>query len=570
MIHDTLKEHIATALQELGVESPDVELEHPAELEHGDFATNAAMKYGKQLERNPQEFAQVLVEKLSENKPKGVKKIEVAGPGFINFHLSRDFLAKSIKDIDVHDTEFGRNETWSGKQVMVEYTDPNPFKELHAGHLMANAIGEAIARLYEWNGASVVRTCYPGDVGPHVAKAIYGMLQRKDEMPNDDAPLAKKVQFLGEAYVEGSRAYDEKSEAKERIDEINKAVYERSENEVMKLYHWGRQVSLDHFEEIYKKLGTSFDQYYFESEVFERGKKIVQDGVEQGVFEQSEGAVVYRGEKHGLHTRVFINSNGLPTYEAKDLGLAFTKFQDYELDESVIVTADEQSSYFQVLFKALEELQSEYANKSLHIPHGMLQTPEGKMSSRKGTVLGGGTVLEDAEQHAKEKIKESDRELEDPDKLATQEGVGAVKYAVLKQTPGKNVVFDLDEALSLEGDSGPYLQYTHTRCVSVLAQGKELGLTPDASNPPAEAYELERLLYRFPEVVASAFEDKAPQQLVTYLTDIAGRFNTFYGSERIADTDDEYAPYKLALTEAVRVVLRNGLDILGISAPDRM
>jgi arginyl-tRNA synthetase len=235
-----------------------------------------------------------------------------------------------------------------------------------------------------------------------------------------------------------------------------------------------------------------------------------------------------------------------------------------------VVTAEEQKAYFSVLTKALEQLRPEYAQKTLHISHGMLRTPEGKMSSRKGNVLGGGTIIEDAEERAREKIKESDRDLEDPDALATQEGVAAVKYAVLKQTPGKNVVFDIDEELSLEGDSGPYLQYTHTRCVSVLAQGKELGLSPDASNPPAEAYQLERLLYRFPEVVADAFEDKAPQQLVTYLTDVAGRFNTFYGEERIADADDEYAPYKLALTEAVRVVLRNGLSVLGISAPEKM
>jgi arginyl-tRNA synthetase len=268
---------------------------------------------------------------------------------------------------------------------------------------------------------------------------------------------------------------------------------------------------------------------------------------------------------------VFINSNGLPTYEAKDLGLAYTKFEQYpNLNESVIVTADEQKGYFQVLLKALEQIQAEYADKTRHISHGMLETPEGKMSSRKGNVLGGGTLVEEAEARSREKIKESERDIENPEQLATDEAVAAVKYAILKQAPGKNVVFDMEAELSLEGDSGPYLQYTHTRVVSVLAQGEQRGLFPGTDTPPADPYELERLLYRFPEVVAEAFDNTAPQQLVTYLTDIASRFNTLYGQETILDENDEYTPYKLALTDAVRVVLRNGLSILGIRAPHKM
>ncbi|MEX1027887.1 MAG: arginine--tRNA ligase, partial [Candidatus Paceibacterota bacterium] len=319
-----------------------------------------------------------------------------------------------------------------------------------------------------------------------------------------------------------------------------------------------------------KKLGTRFDYYFFESQVFEDGLKLVEEGKEKGVFEESDGAVVYRGEQDGLHTRVFVNARGLPTYETKELGLTKQKFETEAFDQSVVVTANEQTSYFQVVLAALGKLRPEWREKTKHIEHGMLQAPDGKMSSRKGNVIGGGTLIEDVEERAREKIAESERELEDPEKLATEEAVAAIKYAILRQTPGKNVVFDIDQSLSLEGDSGPYLQYTHTRCVSVLEKAEREGVTPSIETAPAESYELERVLYRFPEVVERAFADLSPQALVTYVTELASMFNTFYGTEQIVSADDEYSPYKCALTRATRTVLANGLHILGIDAPERM
>ncbi|MEX1087453.1 MAG: arginine--tRNA ligase, partial [Candidatus Paceibacterota bacterium] len=358
--------------------------------------------------------------------------------------------------------------------------------------------------------------------------------------------------------------------SKEEIDAINTHIYERDNDELNELYKWGRTVSLNHFEEIYKKLGTRFDCYYFESQVFEDGLKLVEEGKEKGVFKESDGAIVYHGEEDGLHTRVFVNARGLPTYETKELGLTKQKFETETYEQSVVVTANEQTSYFQVVMAALTKLYPEWVKRTKHIEHGMLQTPDGKMSSRKGNVIGGGTLIEDVEARANEKIQETDRDLEDPDILATQEAVAAIKYAILKQAPGKNVTFDMEQSLSLEGDSGPYLQYAHTRCYSILAKAKTEGIVASIENPPAESYELERVLYRFPEIVEKAFSDLSPQYVTTYLTELASMFNSFYGTEQIVNVDDEFSPYKLALTRATQTVLANGLNVLGIEAPEQM
>ncbi len=570
MITEQIKQAVADSLKTFGVSQPEIDLEHPAELEYGDYATNAALAYAKELGQNPRQLAEQLTEALNQDSPEMIERMEVAGPGFINFYLTRGFLAQSLEDMAVHGPDFGRSDLLEGRRVMVEYTDPNPFKEFHAGHLMNNTVGEVISRLYEASGATVTRACYQGDVGPHVAKAVWGMLKYHTQMPDADASLDKKVAFMGEAYVAGSNAYEEDQSAKAEIERINRAIYEQTDEEISVIYDWGRQASLEHFETIYRKLGTSFDRYFFESRVFSDGQALVEEGLANGVFEKSEEAVVYRGEEDGLHTRVFITSQGLPTYETKELGLTKQKLETGDYDELVVVTAAEQTTYFQVVMAALAKLRPDWAARIRHIPHGMLQTPGGKMSSRKGNVIGGGTLIEDVEVKAREKIAESDRDLADRDQLATQEAAAAVKYAILKQAPGKDVIFDMEQSLSLEGDTGPYLQYTHTRCVSVLEKARAEGMEPKVSESPAEVYELERLLYRFPEVVERTFRELAPQHLTAYLTELASSFNSFYGREQIVDPGDPVSSYKLALTRAARTVLRNGLYILGIEAPDKM
>jgi arginyl-tRNA synthetase len=433
---------------------------------------------------------------------------------------------------------------------MIEYTDPNPFKEMHIGHLMSNVIGESLARLIGNEGATVIRANYQGDVGPHVAKALWG-LQRAHILE----PVTAKE--IGEAYTVGSHAYEESPETKAEIDALNQVIYAGTNHELMELWRKGRDVSLAAFERLYKILGTHFDYYFFESETSESGARIVKDGLNKGIFEESEGAVIYPGEKKGLHTLVFITSRDTPTYEAKDIGLAFLKEERVQSDRSIIVTAAEQIGHFKIVFAALEDLAPTIAQKTTHVPHGFLRLSTGKMSSRAGNVI-------TAEGLIQEVVRKASEKNEDP-LIAEQVALGAIKYMILRQSPGSDIIFDEEKSLSLEGDSGPYLQYALVRAKSVLAA--ENGRT-FVGGAPAAPYLLERIILHFPEVAARAARELSPNLLASYLTELAGEWNSFYAQERIIGGDHEV--HKLMLARAFVTTMTNGLTILGIPTPERM
>jgi arginyl-tRNA synthetase len=503
-----MKERIEQAVAQA---LPGVEfvVERPRDMAHGDYATNAAL-VGK-VDANE------LAAKL---KIDGVKKVEVVGK-FINFFLSRGALTPKEPSISQINAD---------KKIMVEYTDPNPFKEFHIGHLMSNAIGESIARLLEVSGAQVTRTNYQGDVGPHVAKAIWGKMQ-KPELS------------WGEAYTHGAQAYDAH---KAEIDEINKKVYEKSDQKINELYDTGRTESLERFEKIYKTLGTTFDHYFFESETGSKGLTLVQAHPE--VFEHSDGAVVF----HGEHTRVFVTSLGLPTYETKDLGLLQLKKEKANPEESITVTANEQNDYFKVVLAAAKKIPeiSDIAEKTKHVSHGMMRFAQGKMSSREGNVITGESLLED--------LTKAARGREDV-------AVGAIKYVVLKSGSGKDIVFDPEKSLSLEGDSGPYVQYALVRARALLRKAADAEVVQKESEPN----ELERLLIHFPEVVARAAKELEPHYVVTYITELSSTFNSWYAAERVI-VDGKVGDSTLAIVKAVEQTLAQGLKVLGIPTPEEM
>jgi arginyl-tRNA synthetase len=424
---------------------------------------------------------------------------------------------------------------------MVEYTDPNPFKEFHIGHLMSNSIGEAVSRIIEWNGAEVKRANYQGDVGIHVAKAVWAM---------------KNGVSFAEAYACGNKAYEENESDKKEIEELNKKIYEGSDPEISATYQSGRDESLKSFEKIYERLGTKFDFYFFESETAGIGKKIVEENKGK-IFEESDGAIVFRAENvdPSLHTRVFINSQGLPTYEAKDLGNAVNKYDKYKYTKSVVVTGNEIRDYFRVILAALKLINPKLAMSTKHLPHGMLRLPTGKMSSRTGDVITAESLIEDV----KEKVKGNE-----------QVAIGAIKYTILRSNIGGDIIFDVDKSVSTEGDSGVYLQYTHARANSVLEKAKEAGtMIYHSVVEEREVHPVERLLYRFPEIIERAEKELAPHYITTYLTELAGAFNNFYAHEQVIG-DTKESGYRLAIVQAAKVVLKNGLAVLGIPAPERM
>lgn len=528
MVRTSIEQAIQGALKELGAEDVSFVVERPSDMSHGDYATNVALVAAKKLKSNPRDIASSLKEKLSSIE--GVQSVEVAGAGFINFYLSDEALADVVREAVKE--EWGNNNMYLGQKVMVEYTDPNPFKEFHIGHLMSNAIGESIARLFEAGGAEVKRANYQGDVGVHVAKAIWAK-RHKPEMS------------WGEAYVYGSAEYENN---KEEIDQLNKTIYEKTDSEVNALYDQGRKQSLEHFEEIYKKLGTKFDYYFFESESGPLGIDLVHKHSE--IFEMSDGATIFRGENVGLHTRVFINSKGIPTYEAKELGLVVAKKKKGQFDLSLTVTANETRDFFRVVRAAAEKIFPDLEDKMLTRFHGFLKLTTGKMSSRLGNVITGESLIKD--------LTEEARGREDV-------AVGAIKFMVLRQNTGKDIIFDPEKSLSLEGDSGPYIQYALVRARSLLRAGEEAKKTDkEFSNIP-----LPRVLLHFPDVVERASLELEPHHVATYLTELAAAFNSWYSSERLI-VDGEVSDSALFFVRAIERTLSKGLTVLGIPAPQEM
>lgn len=521
-IKDALKK--ATGLD---IEAP---LSHTENFAQGDYASPVAFALAKEWKMSPKQAAEKIVAGLS--LPKEISRVEIAGPGYINFFLSDDYISNKIKATTA---EVGKNDLYKGKEIMVEHTNPNPFKVFHIGHLMNNAIGESFARLLEYGGAKVIRDCYQGDIGLHVAKTVWAAMQGSFE---------NTIDFWGQAYVKGNSEYENH---KAEIDELNKKIFEKSDPEINKYYELGLALSLEYFEGIYKKLDTKFDKYFLESQVAQRGIAMVKDNPQ--VFETSEGAVVFKGS----HTRVFLNSKGLPTYEAKELGLTATKFDQFShLDSSLIITGNEQNDYFKIVKEALQKIDPKYSIKQFG--HGMLRFAEGKMSSRKGNIIAGEDLIKDIQEVVKEKNAESDTET-----IA----IGAIKFSVLRQAVGGDIIFDREQSVSFEGDSGPYLQYATVRARSILAKAQT---TPIER---AVVTDLDHLLVRFPEIVLRAQTEYAPHHIVTYLLELASAFNNYYAHNKILDAGEDTG-YRLALTKAFAHTMENGLNILAIKVPAKM
>ena len=544
----------------------------------GDYASNVAMILSKKEQKSPRELAEEIAEKLrGQGELKGiVEKIEVAGPGFVNFFLSNKYLTDEVSEVLSEKEAYGSGVRWEEKKVMVEYTDPNPFKQFHIGHLMSNTIGESLSRLIEFSGAEVKRACYQGDVGMHVAKSIWGIRELLKEKKLSieeigEMELDEKAAFLGKGYAMGAAGFEENEESKKAINDLNKVIYERSDEGVNKIYDLGRRWSLDYFETIYERLGTKFDYYFFESEAGPLGLDLVKSHLTDGIFEESEGAVVFKGEKYGLHTRVFINSLGLPTYEAKELGLAKTKADKFVYDKSIIVTGNEINAYFKVLLKAMSLIYPDLAEKHIHIGHGMLNLKYGKMSSRTGNVVTGEGLMSDVGEEIRKKMEETGKikEIENVDKVVNAVLVGAIKYSMLKQSPGKDIVFDFETSLSFEGDSGPYLQYAFARAMSVLLKSdKEIPSSMTTEGLVEEELEVLRWVYRFEEVVDLATKEMSPNFVCSYLIELASRFNHFYTECKIVGNEREGD--RLMITAAVAGILKNGLRLLGIETVEKM
>lgn len=532
-----------------------------------DYASNVAMKISRNVTKKPVEVAEVIRDFLINEKN---LTVEVAGSGFLNFTLSDEYFKTKIADFAGNFEKNISQDEYLEKKVICEFSDPNPFKVLHVGHLYTSIVGDSISRLVEFAGGEVIRANFGGDVGLHVAKTIWAVMQsfEKGEIKNLDEMTIEKI---AKCYVEGSREYEDDEKVRQEIVDLNKQIFEISTNDlhdsrVAEIYWKGRELSYQYFENFYESIGVKFDKYYPESTVAKKGLQTVQEQFEKGVYEESDKAVVFKGEKYGLHTRVFINKNGLPTYEAKDVGLIFTKWDDYKFDKSIIITANDIIEYMKVVLKSIEQYAPELSNRTLHLTHGNVKLPGNeKMSSRKGNFLKAVDVIEMVSEALRKGYGSTDQDVI----------MGALKYAFLKYKMGGNIIFDVNESVSMTGNAGPYLQYAVVRGEKVMENvAKRDGheWREDESIKTWQLNENEKNLIKkviqYDQVLREAVHELVPHKICEYVFELAQEFSRFYEKVKVAGS--EYEAERGEIVLAYLKVMKHGLALLGIKAPEKM
>lgn len=577
---DQIKNEINQLLQSAGV-TGEIVLSPPPKSEMGDLAFSCFV-VAKELGKNPVEIAKEIAAKLSqENLPPSpagygvarqyISEVKAFGP-YVNFWLADTAVANLIlSEINQAGGRYGQHDFGKDKKIVVEFAHPNTHKAFHIGHLRNIITGESIVRLLENAGYKVSRVNYQGDVGMHIAKCLWGIafLQTEYEIAKN-APLAERVSFLGKAYALGGTKFEADETVKAEVIGYNDKIYSRDAS-IKEVYETTRAWSLEYFDKIYSRVGTKFDRLYFESEVYERGVELVNEFVQKNVFKLSEGAIIFPGSEYGLHDRVFINSKGFPTYEGKEVALAELQFGEYKPDQIIHITGREQADYFKVVFKAIAQVFPATAEKEKHITYGWVRLKEGKMSSRTGNVVLGEWLLDEVEKKIAAVITAN--EVTDPQVMITKVGIAAVKYAMLRIGVDNDLAFDLDESVSISGDSGPYLLYIVARIKSILRKsGQVVGLESTKEIPALVRAERDLLfsLADFPIATKIAAEQNDPSQVAKYLLDVAQKFNTFYHDCPILSATPTEQNFRLMLIQHVAAIMENGLRLLGIEIVEEM
>ena len=550
---------IAGIIKERYGQTIKVEVTRP-EPQFGDFATNVALQLAKPLGRNPREIAEEIAASLRDTG--NYEKVEVAGPGFINITLSGSVLLALIREEP--------RAINMGQDVVLEYSCPNAFKELHTGHLYQTIFGDILARLLLVSGATVHRTSFGGDVGLHVAKCLWGMRQELGgEKPEKLADIPddafERSRWISRCYVIGATAYEGDEATKNDIDELNKTIYgfhdtNDHDSPLAKIYWQTRQWSFDYFDAFYQTIDVVPMRYIPESSTAPIGLKVVREQLLKGNLKESEGAVVFEGDesKH-LHTRVFVTSRGLPTYETKDIGVIWLEKQDYQFDRRYLITGNDQREYMRVVFAAAETFRPELAGTMTHLTNGTVRFADGKkMSSRLGNVTRAVDVLD--------VVREKVRSLVSDESNVEAVTLGAIKYVFAKYKLGGDIAFDINETVSLAGNSGPYLQYAHARARSVLEKSNAVFAQP--TKVLLEDRALVRKLGEYHEVVAHAAKSLEPHYICNYLFELAQEFNRYYENNRVIGGDLE--EHRVSLVALYADTLKAGLAILGIHAPEKL
>jgi arginyl-tRNA synthetase len=522
----------------------------------GDYAFPCFVLSSK-LKKKPQDVAKELASKIK--LPKEIEKVDAVG-SYLNFFMNKKlFMEQTIKEIN---KDYGSGKKKKEK-LMLEFCHVNTHKDFHIGHLRNICIGESLSRILELNGYKIIRTNYQGDIGPHVSKTIWGFIN----LYNEKAPAKDKGRWLGNIYSDANEKVTDSSELEEELREITKKIYS-GDKSLTKVWNMTREWSLDCFNEVYKDLDVKFDKLYFESEMAKPGTEISKELLKKRVAKISDGATIVDLKKYKLGIAVLLTKDGNPLYHAKDFALAEKQFTDFKIDKNIHVVASEQDLYFKQLFKIFDLMGSKGAGKSYHLSYGLVILKTGKMSSRGGNVVSYHELKDKMMKKTIDEVKKRNKDMDEKnvDKIAKQVAIGAMKYEMLSTGSSKDLVFDWEIALKLEGDTAPYLQYSTVRAKRILEKSKT---KPDFKGFEKEIeYELVKKLSEFPEIVENSASNYRPHLIVNYASSLARMFNEFY--EKCPVIKSKYASSRLEIVNSVEIVLERALNLLGIEVPERM
>ena len=559
-----LKEEVIKILKSVGIEADSSKLEIPEKDEFGDCAF-PCFELAKQKGTNPLELAKEIGRSIQISKFPYLMKVE-ARNGYVNFFFYWEALAEVIlKNIFSRNFDFGKKE-----RIMVEFSQPNPVHPMHIGHARGTFLGESLSNIYEFLGYKVIRANYINDLGLQVAKLITAyILWSKNKRPK-----GKPDHWLWQLYVKFHEESKKNPLLEDMARETLKKLEEGKNKDIVKIWKKIIRWCVKGFEETYKNLGIKFDVYFYEKDFRDLGKSLVEEAIRRGLaFKSPENVVIADLEKYNLPNVALLRSDGTGLYITSDLGLTVHKFEKYKLDESIWVVSSQQNLHFKQLFKTLENLGYAWVNKCKHFSFEHVVLEEGKMSSREGRAIILDEVLYKLTKLALEEVNKRNPKLPryKKIKIAKEIAKAALKYAIVRIEPEDQITFDWKQMLSLEGNTGPYLQYAYTRCMGILRKSKSFKRNFRVLKLNEWEKKLIKKLMEYPNIIKSSANDMRPNYVCNYLYSLVSTFNSFYENVSVLKSEEENIKnFRLTLVEATKEVIKNCLNLIGIRALEKM
>ena len=566
-----IAEIIAKNLEGLTEDEIKSMIEIPQDQSMGDYAF-PCFRLAKTMRKAPNLIAAELAEKLQ-----GEKIFSEVSPvnAYVNMFVSREEMMKStISEVLEEKENFGRSDIGGNKKVIVEFSSPNIAKPFHIGHIRSTVIGNSLSKIYDALGYDVFKINHLGDYGTQFGKMIcaYRRWGNREDVIN--SPIKTLLGYYTKFHVEVEEHPELEDEARAIFTKL-----EQGSKEEVELWQWFREESLKEFQRVYDMLGIEFDSYNGESFYSDKMPRVEKELLDKGLLQESKGAQVVDLEEYKLGTALIKKSDGSSLYITRDIAAAVYRKENYDFYKNIYVVATQQNLHFQQLFKIIELMGYDWANQCVHVPFGMVRLEEGTMSTRHGRVVFLEDVLNGAIEKTREIIEEKNPNIENLEEITSQVGIGAVVFNELSNNRIKDYTFKWDQILNFDGETGPYVQYTHARCASLLRKAGE-DIVAKAQDPKNvdfallaksdSAYELTKLIYAFPGVVEQAGEKYEPSIITRHIIDIAQCFNKFYHDEHIIVDDEVEKTSKIALVIATKRVIATGIGLLGMKAPERM